>query len=451
MTDAGKKSSAKVSPLASVLKARSGRPDSSAGPATLRPVPGLDGEEDVLDAVGGPKVAMAGSSPAAAMREPERDLSAVAGALPMTRRAGLDHAIKWSFVAVVIVPAILAAIYYFLIAAGQYVTEVKFALRSPDRPQATHDVGGNGGGLPGTSTGVADSFIVADAITTRHFVDQLEQSVGLRSMLAHPDSDFLTRLSPDAPAESVVDKWKSMVSARYDLSTGIISVKVRAFSPEDSMRLAQAVITNAERLANDMTSRARQDTLNAARDEVRAAEARLLKARSDLRSFREKEGLLDPVRFANSQVDLAARLRAELSAMKADYAAVITTVTPSSPQAMALAAKIKSVEQQVASAEGDSAAPVVAHGGAAFAHFQELESEREFAERNYQSALEAVQRAQAPANRPQAYLAVFAHPALPQAALYPNRPVAFLMVAGTALLIWGIGLLLVLGVRDHLR
>ena len=53
--------------------------------------------------------------------------------------------------------------------------------------------------------------------------------------------------------------------------------------------------------------------------------------------------------------------------------------------------------------------------------YEELESERHFAETAYQHALEALDRARINADRQQIYVADFVPPSLPEEALYPRR------------------------------
>jgi capsular polysaccharide transport system permease protein len=82
--------------------------------------------------------------------------------------------------------------------------------------------------------------------------------------------------------------------------------------------------------------------------------------------------------------------------------------------------------------------------------YDELESERHFAEAAYQHALEALDRARINADRQQIYVADFVPPSLPEKSLYPRRWRSLGLVFGAALILWGIGNLTVRSVRDHL-
>jgi capsular polysaccharide transport system permease protein len=191
-----------------------------------------------------------------------------------------ERSIFASFLIMVAGPTLIALIYYLFIASNQYVTEIKFALRSMDRNNVHASVGAMG--VPSAVTGIADSFILADFITTRQLVDELERKVGLRKILSNPAGDFFSRLGSSASVEQVVDHWRSMVKSRYELSTGILSVQVRAYTPQDSLALANAVIGSAERLANELTGNGRQGLVEVAEADLKKAESQLSKTNDAL-------------------------------------------------------------------------------------------------------------------------------------------------------------------------
>ena len=78
------------------------------------------------------------------------------------------------------------------------------------------------------------------------------------------------------------------------------------------MQLAQAVLASAERLVNDMSARARHDTLSNSEKEVHRAERRLKATLARLREFRDREGIIDPRKTADATQALADRTRDEI-------------------------------------------------------------------------------------------------------------------------------------------
>ena len=69
--------------------------------------------------------------------------------------------------------------------------------------------------------------------------------------------------------------WRGQVDPFYDPANGTVVVRVRAFAPVDALQLAQAIVSASEKLVNDLSSRARRDTVSHAEAEVAQAETRL--------------------------------------------------------------------------------------------------------------------------------------------------------------------------------
>jgi capsular polysaccharide transport system permease protein len=82
--------------------------------------------------------------------------------------------------------------------------------------------------------------------------------------------------------------------------------------------------------------------------------------------------------------------------------------------------------------------------------YEHLESERTFAEKAYQHALESLDRSRMNADRQQVYIAGFVQPSLPEESLYPRRLRSFGVVFVLCFAVWGIGGIALKSVRDHL-
>ena len=62
----------------------------------------------------------------------------------------------------------------------------------------------------------------------------------------------------------------------------------------------------------------------------------------------------------------------------------------------------------------------------------------------------SLETARAEADRQQRYLALYSQPALPEAARYPDRVLTPLLTLVVLSLVWAVGTLVALSVRDHL-
>ncbi|MBV8088682.1 MAG: hypothetical protein JO139_03770, partial [Alphaproteobacteria bacterium] len=226
------------------------------------------------------------------------------------RRRRRRPAVLLSFLVMVALPLALAGVYLFFVAADQYVAEFRFALRSaepePRDPTAFFL------DSPAPSLTLLNSFIVAQYLASRAVVDDLTATLDLRAMFSRPEADWLARLDLPVSVEELVKYWKRQVDAFFDVTNGTIVVRARAFTREDALSLAEAILAASERLVNELSVRARRDTLHNAKEEVGRAEKRLKSALARLRDFRDEQGIIDPRKTADATNALASRVRDEL-------------------------------------------------------------------------------------------------------------------------------------------
>jgi capsular polysaccharide transport system permease protein len=254
--------------------------------------------------------------------------------------------------------------------------------------------------------------------------------------------------------EQLVRYWQGQVDPFYDNSTGTIIVRLRAFTPDDALRLAQAVVASSERLINNLSARARSDAVSHAETEVATAERRLTAALDKIRAFRDQSGLIDPGKTADATALLATKLRDDLLKANSQLATLKTFMRDDAPPIRVLKARIRSLEteerglaHEMTATGNQPAAPALSQ---TLGSYEALEAEHKFAEAAYQHALEGLDRARDNADRQQLYIASFVPPSLPEQALYPHRWRSSGIVALIAFAVWAIGALAVQSIRDHL-
>ena len=356
-----------------------------------------------------------------------------------------------SFAAVVVLPMALAAVYYFLIAADQYVAEFRFALRSAEPAPAEF-----GGLLPldvASAPAAADSYIVVQYIRSRAMVDDLGRTLDLRNIYATPLADWPARLHPPVSIEQLVDYWQGQVEAFFDPTISTVVVRVSAFTPDDALHLAQASLAASEALVNRLSARARRNAMLESATAVDEAERRLGTALSRLREFRDKAGLIDPSKAADASEALADRLLDALVRARTERSTLRQYLRDDAPTIKLLEARIAALAEQKRAVESGVTQTIKTPSpplSRVMGRYEELESERHFAENAYQHALEALDRSRLNADRQQVYIADFVSPRRPEEALYPRRVRALAIVFLVAFAVWAIGGLTVGSVRDHL-
>jgi capsular polysaccharide transport system permease protein len=356
-----------------------------------------------------------------------------------------------SFAVIAVLPVLLAALYFLLIAADQYVAEFRFALRSAEPIPAQF-----GALLPADVTRApvaADSYIVVQYIRSRALVDDLGRTLDLRRIFSTRRADWPARLHLPVSVEELVDYWRGQTDAFFDPANGTIVVRVRAFSAPTALALAQGTLSLSEQLVNRLSARARQNALHDSEADVGTSEQRLTAALAHLRDFRDQEGLIDPNKAANSSEALADRVRDALVRAKTELSTLQQYMRDDAPPVKLLEARIQSLEEQrraVESGVTDTAEKRSQTLSRVMGRYEELEIERHFAENAYQHALEARDRSRLNADRQQVYIADFVPPRLPEEALYPRRARSLAIVFLVAFAVWSIGSLTTRSLRDHL-
>ncbi len=364
--------------------------------------------------------------------------------------------LKLSALLMIGLPLVLSSIYYGLIASDQYATEVRFAVRGVS-------TGGNNellGLVTGMTTGgstTQDSYILMDYLHSRAFVKELANALPLEDIYGPKKADFLSSFDMSQPIEELVRYWRKMTSISYDTSSQIIIVEVRTFSPEDSKKVADILLKLSERLVNELSAKARRDTVENAKKEVQRMEKRLRAARRAVRAFREKERVIDPSKAAESRLTILAELEGKLTEERAKLSALSQFMDKKSPRIVVLTSRIQALEAQMQAERqklGRQSRPENGKesGGpltGLLEYYRELLTDQEFAEKAYVSALAALEAAQLDASRRQRYLATFVYPGKPEMALYPKRLLNIFLTLIISLITWAIATLIAYSVRDH--
>ena len=357
-----------------------------------------------------------------------------------------------TFLIVVALPVLLAGVYLFFVAADQYVAEFRFALRSAEPEPRVPTIFFQESPAP-TPT-LLDSYIVVQYLASRAAVDDLDATLDLRTMFSRPEADWLARLDLPVSVEELVKYWKKQIDAFFDATNGTIVVRARAFTRPDALSLAEGILAASERLVNELSTRARRDTLRNAKEEVGRSERRMKSALAQLRDFRDREGLIDPRKTAEATSALAGRVRDELVRADTELSTLKHYMRDDAPSVKMLEARIQSLEAQRRSVESEVTDTEKTRSEAlsrVMGSYEQLEAERTFAENAYQRALQALDRSRMNADRQQVYLASFVRPTLPEKALYPRRLLSLTVVFVIAFGVWGIGGLMFRSVRDHLH
>ncbi len=355
------------------------------------------------------------------------------------------------FLLVVGLPTALAGVYYGFIASDQYVTEIQFGVRSADAQR--NDATSVFQGMASASQIGLQSNIVVKYIKSRSMVDAIAAKIDLRKMFSGPEVDYFSRLTPNTSIEGLVDYWRGKVEPYFELTTGIVSVQIRAFTPQDAEVIGRDVLALSESLAEDLSKRARADYVKFAQEQVEEAAEKLRQARQAMLAFRDRERSLDPNKEADSARLGIGKLRDELGRVSADYLTARGRTGENSPIVVTLKDRIKALESLIRDAEarltGANSPKDAITMSQNIRGYEDVETDRQLAEKFYDAAVQSLQRAQFEASRRAMYLEVFVTPSLAENSVYPRRFVSVLIVSLAAFGAWIFLLMVYYSVRDH--
>lgn len=352
------------------------------------------------------------------------------------------------FLMMVILPTLLAIIYYGLIASPQYVSQADFVVRgqAPQTPGLLAGILSSGGAAGGSE----DTYAVQDYVMSRDAAQLLLKTQDLANVFDISEADALARFPnfySGRTFEHFYRYYKRHVKAELDTTTGLSTLTVRTFGAATSQRIARSLLTAAEQLVNEMNARQRENTIAASLRERDAAISRLQALNTRIDAYRNQTGLLDPQRQSLPLLtDLAgldtARMttRVQLEQLRRS--------TPSSPLIEVLTRRLSALDQEIA----NSATKVTGDGKSfvpKISKYEDLVFQRQLLEREVSAADAALDAARIQADRQQLYLEEISQPDLPDYPIYPRSVADIAIVFVTMLGLYFIGALLVAGAREH--
>ncbi|WP_395666469.1 hypothetical protein [Methylocella sp.] len=353
------------------------------------------------------------------------------------RRLRRERGAMVAFALLFALPALAGVLYFSVFASSVYLSESRFAVRGGER--VASDAVSLLTGL-GSFTQVQDSLIVADYVKSQAIVEALEKEVDLRALYSRPGIDSFSRFDPSLPIEKFAKYWRSHVQTSIESPSGIVTLRVYAYSPQDTLKIADAAVSLSERLVNGLSTRALNDAVTLAETELSRAEDRLSAARLALRDLRNAQATLDPRRAAEGVDKLVSELRLEKIHIEQDIkAAARGRVGANAPQVQIMRARADVIGEQIASLEAQVTSQTASQPDALSAkitRFDELELERQIAEKQYTQAAAALERAKVNAQEKKVYLAAFVAPALPYEPSGPMRMLFSLLSVGAAALLY---------------
>ena len=392
---------------------------------------------DKDDATAAPATRDGQESPNAAVRN-----SRTLNILEKTRR------IKPLFFVTVIVPVFLAVLYFGVFASDVYISESRFIVRSPDKPATT------GLGVLLKSTGFANAgdeiYAAQSFVLSRDALQALNSKGAFVKAYSSPSVSIFDRFNPtglSGTSEDLYAYYEKQVKINQDTTSSIVTMTVRAFTPQDARRFNEQLLEMAEATVNKLNTRGKQDLIRFAQAEVEDAKTKSQNAALALSAYRNQAGVVDPEKQAQIQIQMISKLQDELIATRTQLRQ-LRAFTPQNPQIEVLDIRVKGLATEINDQLGQVAGSSKSLSSRA-ARYQRLYLESQFSDKQLASAMASLEEARNEARRKQAYVERIVQPNLPDDSLEPRRLRGILSTLILGLAAWAIISMLVAGMLEH--
>jgi len=366
---------------------------------------------------------------------------------------GLLFTKRNSLIIFVLIPSIAAAVYYFIIASGQYVAESRMIVRTIGvSEQFDTSEKREGRSMIGGDSLTQDSYIVANYLKSPEIVRKLDDEIHLRQYFTKDDIDPLSRLSVDARFEDLYRYWISHVDTYVDGPSGIIIFTTRAFTPEDSVAISQAALAAANQMIDKISEKAKRDLVARVEGDVGASLNNYRVALNDLRDYQNKTGILDPLSSAKMLNTIISKLTEQKLQLMVSLKSLEAAKADDTPRGRELRRSIQAIDDQIALRQNSLAGKESADGtqlSSSLMQFSRLETRRIVTQAIYEANVRNFDTAKSTALKRTTFISIFSDSRLPEDSEYPKRFSNWIILTIGMLTLWMTATLIGMSIEDH--
>ena len=335
-----------------------------------------------------------------------------------------------------VLPTLVGALYFGLIASDRYVTEAQFAVRPAvgTAEKATPDMVGTNAGVTNPLL-AQDSLITLEYVHSRPMLEAIEARFPIREWFGRDSIDYFSRLDPKKSTEKVLRYWNKRVFIDIESSTGVMSLTIEAFDAAESLAIAQAILIESERMINSLGAKAREDAVAGSALELELAEKRVAKITSSLMDLRNREGVLSAQKSSDANLALVGQLRASRINLAVQLAIGQRDLGPESRRIIDIKQQIRDLDDNIARIERESTSQDPEKKrilSSALTQFETLENERKNAEKYHEDVRKAYDRARILATRKVEFLSPIVQPVKAESSTEPRRILMISLIAAGA-------------------
>jgi capsular polysaccharide transport system permease protein len=226
-------------------------------------------------------------------------------------------------------------------------------------------------------------------------------------------------VDPKAGTSALYDAYSRAVRVKFFMVEQENSIEVDAFTPEDSRRMASALLVLAQQFVSRMDSQGVQNALNVDAKQLQSAQVQSSSAANAMAAWSAAHRDVDPNAEATMVLNNIAQLEQELNTARINYEKIRAFGNPDHPMLKPAQLQVQALERQLAQSRQRLAGGNNSEASR-LRTFSQLKNAQTFADSNLTAARDAYQQSYREATRLRRYLSVIAEPVASDVPSSPN-------------------------------
>ncbi|MBT0879434.1 capsule biosynthesis protein [Campylobacter sp. 2018MI01] len=318
---------------------------------------------------------------------------------------------------IIIVLSLISLIYFAFIASSRYESTAIIGVKSTSTTTDTSSL------IPIiglTSSSKEDIMYLKEYINSYDMLAILQKDINIKAMY-EGKIDYELFLKNLDIKEDFLKYYQSRIKVVYDDITGLLSIKINAFSPEDSKKIADTILKESENFINEISHKIAREQMSFAKEELEKASLELSKAQDEINKFQNTNSMLDPVSQAKTQSAIKTQIEEKIIAKEVELATLNSYLNSNTPQVKALKSELDALKSQLKK-EANKLTSKDKNDKLNYLaiDFSNLSFKLKFAEDAYKLALASYEKSRLEANKKLKQVIIISSPVLSEIAIYPN-------------------------------
>lgn len=340
--------------------------------------------------------------------------------------------------------------YLIFFAEQTFETETQWIIRE-NSSSSMPAISGLSTGLLGVrgNSGYEEALILQNYLESPAFVQKVKSELPFAQHYRGANRDFVRRFSGEESVENIRRYFRRFIDIQVSSDTGLITVRVRAFSPEFAKDLALYLVEQSEERINEINQRMFLSQTSVAEEELRKNEERLRAVRGELVAFQLERGVLDPASEAAARFAGISAIDSRLVEARSRLRVQSQFLSEGSVEIRQLRNEVSALEEQ----RFEEMAKLLGEGDEGMAgllrHYDDLKLRLELASSSYNASFATLESARQDAARQEKFILEVSPPQLAGEPVFPRAFYHGFIALVLIGLVSSLGKLVLATIRDH--